>query len=272
MLAEFDLAAVEEGVAGTRFRGHLSHFSCVASTNQLALQAASDGVRDGVWIADEQTAGRGRGGHSWHSAAGEGLYLSALVIPRIALSDAGKIPLATGLAAQAAILESSGLVADLRWPNDLMFGDKKCGGILVESASRPAGASGNEAGVRYAVIGMGINVNHGSFPQELSGLATSLCIEGGRRFAREPLLASLLRHLEDELNRLDAAHSGTAGGPELMRRFARASTWAEGKRVKVDEAGGYVGITRGLDPRGFLLVEDSAGNLRTVLSGGVRSA
>ena len=104
MPADFDLSAVEEGILGTRFRGCLVHLSSVGSTNHLALQAAHGGARAGVWIADEQTAGRGRGEHIWHSAAGEGLYVSTLVTPHIPLTPAPQIPHATGLAAQASIL------------------------------------------------------------------------------------------------------------------------------------------------------------------------
>lgn len=208
----------------------------------------------------------------WHSAAGDGLYVSALVTPQIPSSHAMKIPLATGLAARAAVIETTGLDADIRWPNDLMFGEKKFGGILVESASESAGVAGREPKLRYAVIGIGINVNQTAFPPELASRATSLSIESGRSFSREPLLAALLRHLDEELARLDAAYRGRENGPDIQRRFAAVSSWAAGKRVRVEEGGGYTGITRGLNVDGFLLVEDDAGVLRTVLSGGVRSA
>ena len=265
MAADFNLRTVEEGLQGTRFHGHLMHFKSVGSTNQLALEAAQAGVREGVWIAGEQTAGRGRGGHAWHSAPGDGLYVSALVTPQLPLSDAARIPLATGLAAQAAVFETTGLKLDIRWPNDLMFGEKKCGGILVESASESA------AMLRYAVIGIGINVNHAGFPADLRRLATSLFIESGRSFDIEPILAALLRSLDRELTLLDDAR----GRVDLLWRFTAASTWVSGKRVtvgEIDEGGGYTGWTRGLDGNGFLRVEDDEGRIRTVLSGGVRSA
>ena len=69
----FDLAKVDAEIAGTEFAGRVLHFASVGSTNALALEAAQAGARVGVWVADEQTAGRGRGGHGWHSAAGDGL-------------------------------------------------------------------------------------------------------------------------------------------------------------------------------------------------------
>jgi len=258
----FDLGAVEPGLVGTRFAGQVRHFRSVGSTSTLALEAAQAGAAGGVWVADEQTAGRGRGGHQWHSIAGNGLYVSALVTPKLLLSEALLVPLATGLAAKAAIGKVTGLAIDIRWPNDLMLEEKKTGGILVESASDTA--PGEEPRLRYAVIGVGINVNHEAFPPELAALATSLRIAGGLPYSREELLAALLRRLDGELNGLDA---GAAG---LLERFASASSWVRGKRVIVGEDGSYTGVTCGLDARGFLQVQGDDGRLHTVLSGGVR--
>lgn len=261
----FDLNRVEAGLVGTSFAGHLHHLPSASSTNTLALEAAQAGERTGVWIADEQTAGRGRGGHSWHSVAGDGLYISALVTPALPLTTALLISLATGLAAKQAIREAANFEIDIRWPNDLMAHGKKCGGILVETAVIPATDAGAEAALRYAVIGIGINLNHESFPQEIAPLATSLRIESGYRVNRETLLVDLLRTLEKELNLL-TQH----GADNLLARVAAASTWIRGKRVRVDENGVYTGITAGLDTRGFLLVDGDDGVRHTVLSGGVR--
>ncbi len=275
MATGFDLARVDVEVAGTRFQGRISHVESVGSTNQLALDVAQAGARAGVWIADEQTAGRGRGNHAWHSAAGDGLYVSILVAPQVPLSQARSLPIAAGLATQAAVLEYTGLTLDLRWPNDLMFAAKKCGGILVESASESAPAGWQPVdgpGLRYAVIGIGLNLNHASFPPELASTATSLSLESGRQYEREPLLAALLRHIEAEMELLREGWLRRDQGAGLFARFTAASTWVTGKRVRVDEAGGYTGTTRGLDRHGFLQVLDDDGVVRTVLSGGVRPA
>ncbi|SNT21134.1 BirA family transcriptional regulator, biotin operon repressor / biotin-[acetyl-CoA-carboxylase] ligase [Granulicella rosea] len=258
-----DLGRLHQRLIGTRFAGHIQHFDSVGSTNQLALEAAQSGATAGVWVADEQTAGRGRGGHGWHSAAGDGLYVSVLVTPQLPLERGLWLSLATGLAAQAAIAEASGLRADIRWPNDLLIGAKKCGGILVESSALPARA-GETAMLRYAVIGVGININHAEFPADLAELATSLRIVAGHPVSREELLSALLRALDAEITSLEMAHS------TLLARFAHASTWVNGMRVQVPEQGGYTGETCGLDARGFLQVRDDAGTVRTVLSGGVR--
>ena len=270
--ASFDLDGVTAALAGTAFAVRVLHLRSVGSTNALALEAAQAGAPHGcVWVADEQTAGRGRGGHEWHSVAGDGLYVSVLLRPRIALLDALWLSLSTGLAVQAAVASVTGLTADIRWPNDLLLGGRKCGGVLVET-STPASQSVSPVMLRYAVIGVGINLNHQRFPAALEGLATSLRRESGRIWAREDLLIEFLRALEREVDLLEAELRGkepAASG--LLERFAAASTWVRGKRVRVDESGDYTGVTDGLDERGFLRVAGDDSVLHTVLSGGVRA-
>jgi BirA family biotin operon repressor/biotin-[acetyl-CoA-carboxylase] ligase len=267
----FDLSSLAAALANTPFADKLQHLSSVGSTNVLALEAAQAGVAHGsVWVADEQTAGRGRSNHAWHSAAGDGLYVSVLLRPRMALIDALWLSLATGLAVQSAIATVTGITPDIRWPNDLLIGSRKCGGILVET-SAIASQSEVPAMLRYVVVGVGINVNHQSFPAELETLATSLRRESGKPWAREQILMELLRALEKEITLLEAELHGTITGLALLNRFAAASSWVRGKRVSVDEAGGYTGVTDGLDTRGFLRVAGDDGVLHTVISGGVRA-
>ena len=252
----YDLPALNAALHGTAFAGQLQHFPVIDSTNTYAVQQAQAGAPHGsVYLADEQTAGRGRGGHTWHSRIGDGLYVSILLRPQLSAERGLWLSLATGIAVQGAIKQVTGLAADIRWPNDILLPEKKCAGILVEAslqAARP-----------YAVIGIGINVNHESFPPELAELATSLRIASGEQQDRGRMLVSLLQALETETAALQQ-------GAALLERFAAASTWARGKRVNVPEDGGYTGITAGLDERGFLRVQDDNGRIRTVLSGGVR--
>ena len=268
----FDRQRIEGDLAGITFIVPLAHLPTTGSTNALALEAASAGARSGIWVADEQTAGRGRGGHAWHSAPGEGLYVSALVAPPLPITAALKISLATGLAAQRAILAETALPVDLRWPNDLLLHGRKCGGILVETAVAPAQQS-HQAMLRYAVIGIGINLNHSSFPPELDAIATSLGRESSRMIARDILLITLLRALDDELGMLvreSAENSAKAADERLLARFTRASTWVSGKAVRVDDR--YTGTTVGLTDEGFLRVIDGEGMLHVVHSGGVRES
>jgi BirA family biotin operon repressor/biotin-[acetyl-CoA-carboxylase] ligase len=257
----FDLAALEAGLAGTIFAGKL-HFSPVTdSTNTDALAAARMGAPHGsVYFADEQRAGRGRGDHAWHSAAGEGLYVSVLLRLSIAAAVLPLMPLAAGLAAAEAIRSVAGVAIDLRWPNDLLSGARKAGGILVESKTDSDGSA-------FAVVGIGINVHQRMFETGLSTPATSLDVETERRISRQALLIALLESLERET--LALSDTGTAAS--IPKRIEQASTWVRGRRVEAHGPQACVGVTAGLDAHGFLLVRTAEGVV-TVQTGGIRAA
>jgi BirA family biotin operon repressor/biotin-[acetyl-CoA-carboxylase] ligase len=257
----FDLSALNLALAGTRFAGKLRFFPSIHSTNTHAMAEAEAGAGEGlVYFADEQTAGRGRGAHAWASPPGSGLYVSVLLRPRLAPADALWLSLAAGLAVREAVKQVTSLEADLRWPNDLLFGSRKFCGILTEM-------NAEVTRVRHLVIGIGINVHQPRFPDELRELATSLHIETGRDWPRQELLTTLLQSLEREIAAL------TSSLPEaqksILDRLENSSSWIRGKQVYVEELDGYAGVTAGLDARGFLQIRTSEG-LRTVLSGGVR--
>lgn len=261
----FDLAALNHELSGTRFSGNLHFFPSIPSTNTHAMQQADSGAPDGsVWFADEQTQGRGRGAHAWSSPPGSGLYVSILLRPRIAPADILWLSLAAGLAARSAIRQLTSLEADLRWPNDLLFGRRKFCGILTE-------LNAEVTRVRHAVIGIGINVHQPQFPEGLSDIATSLRIETGRDWPRQELLLALLNSLDREVATLTSASDPQQFAQSMRERLANASSWIRGKRVRVEEGNGFTGVTEGLDARGFLLVRTAQG-LRTVYSGGVREA
>ena len=153
---------------------------------------------------------------------------------------------------------ATGMSADLRWPNDLLLGGRKFCGILIEM-------NAEATRVHHAVVGIGMNVNQDSFPASIETLATSLRLESGRCWSRVELAGALLKSLDREYRRLGEPHSQL----QMRRAFEDHSSSARGRRVHVEEDGGYDGVTQGLDERGFLLVNTGAG-LRTVLSGGVR--
>jgi BirA family biotin operon repressor/biotin-[acetyl-CoA-carboxylase] ligase len=255
----FDLAALDAALAGTAFAGKLHFMPVTDSTNTDALAAARSGAPHGsVWFADEQRAGRGRGDHAWHSAAGEGLYASVLLRPQFPVLRLPLLPLVAGLAAADAIRAVTGLAADLRWPNDLLIGPRKAGGILVEAKTEGGG-------VAFAVVGIGINVHQRSFARDLATPATSLDLEAERRVSRQDLLVSLLKSLEQEtLGLLDPLV-----GETILRRVEAASTWVRGRRVEVHGPQACTGVTAGLDGNGFLLVQ-AADGLVTVRTGGIR--
>ncbi len=264
--ADWELAEVNSALAGTIFANRLEYFAETASTNLLAAEAAAQGAPEGtVFLADRQTAGRGRGGHAWDSEPGANLLLSFVLRPRIAPADALWLSLMSGLAVQQAIRYQTGLAPDLRWPNDLLLHKKKFCGILTELS-----CEGNR--VRHAVVGIGININQQEFPQELSGLATSLAIETGRSWQRSKLLAGLLKSLDGEYRMLlgELTPERAPARPIwLLQRLRESSSYIQGKPVHVSEEGGYDGTTAGLDERGFLLVRTPTG-VRRVISGGVR--
>jgi BirA family biotin operon repressor/biotin-[acetyl-CoA-carboxylase] ligase len=261
----FDLAALDSALTGAIFSGNL-HFSPITdSTNTDALEAARNAAPHGsVYFADEQRAGRGRGNHAWQSAAGQGLYVSVLLRPQIPATHLPLLPLAAGLAAANAIQTATGLKIgqdiDLRWPNDLMIGPRKTGGILVESHSE-SGA------VAYVVIGIGINVHQRAFPPDLSTPATSLDLETSSPVSRQPLLIALLKSLEREATALlDPVEAETIPG-----RVEAASTWIRGRQVEVHGPQACIGVSAGLDNHGFLRVRTADGIVR-ITTGGIRAA
>ena len=266
-------AALGKLLKGTIFAGRVYRFASIDSTNSALLQdaalkdASGSGLPEGtVYIADQQTAGRGRGGHTWHSPSGVGLYLSALLSPKLPADDVLGITLAAGIAAAEAIAQVAKVECDVRWPNDLLLQGKKTGGILTEMNSSNGGT---------VVVGFGINVNHTTLPPELRETATSLLLARATSAVALPtklsrmdvmaLTVALLQFFDREYRQL-----AQDGLPTLLARFEQHSSYARGKHVVVGEEGGYEGITDGLDERGFLRVK-TANAMRIVLSGTVRA-
>ena len=249
-------------VQGTMFGSRIHHFFRIGSTNVAAMHAAAEGEAEGaVFAAEEQTAGRGRGGHSWESSQSLGIYASVVLRPVLVPSDALLLSLIAGIAVYDAVERTTGLHPDLRWPNDVLLDGRKFCGILTEMNAEPTR-------VHYVVVGIGINVNHTSFGGELEPIATSLRVASGREWSRVELAAALLKSLDSEYRQL--VEGGEAARISVLRDFERRSSFARSRRVLVEENGGYEGLTEGLDDRGFLLVRTTSG-LRTVFSGGVRA-
>jgi BirA family biotin operon repressor/biotin-[acetyl-CoA-carboxylase] ligase len=244
---------------GSLFGKRVFHFFKTDSTNRVALELGNAGEPEGtVVMAEEQTAGRGRAGRTWHSERGTGLYFTLLLRPRLSPAQAPLLTMLAGISAQSAIQSQTGLVPELKWPNDLLLDGKKIGGILTEMYAEPNA-------VRFVVVGVGINVNQEKFPAELSATATSLRKESGRITYRLELLVRLLTQFETDYNRF------LREGPTfVVEQFQSASSFAKGRRVRVDTgAESYLGTTAGLSPEGLLLVEREKGPLVTVIAGDV---
>ena len=244
---------------GNLFGKRVFHFFKTDSTNRVAMELGYAGEPEGtVVMAEEQTAGRGRSGRSWHSERGTGLYFTVLLRPRLSPAQAPLLTMLAGLSAHAAIQAQTSLVPELKWPNDLLLNGKKIGGILTEMHAEPGA-------VRFVIVGVGINVNQEKFPAELAPIATSLRKESGKMNYRLELLVRLLTQFESDYNRFLRE-----GAAFVVERFQSVSTFAKGRRVRVDTGSeSYEGTTAGLNPDGLLLVARDDGRLVTVIAGDV---
>jgi BirA family biotin operon repressor/biotin-[acetyl-CoA-carboxylase] ligase len=182
----------------------LTYLASCSSTNDLLKAMAEAGAADGtVLVAGEQTQGKGRLGRSFTSAAGKGVYLSALLRPD--LPPEALLPL-TGFTAEAmvrALLSAAGVEARIKWVNDLLLNGHKLCGILTESAFSTGGR------LKYAVVGIGLNVNYDEtdFPPELRTVAGSLKTALGRTFDLAPLAAAMIEALDDLYSALLAGNT-----------------------------------------------------------------
>jgi BirA family biotin operon repressor/biotin-[acetyl-CoA-carboxylase] ligase len=219
----------------------IEYFESIDSTMRVAATLEPGAVV----LAECQLAGEGRHGHTWHSEPGTGIYVSLVLPPTPALT------LALGIAAVEAIAQATGIACDLRWPNDLMLANRKVAGILVQLVNGKA------------ICGIGINVNHPSFPEDIAHLAISLRQHIGRELSREEIFLALL----PEIDSVTAEDQDT-----ILRLFTHASSYVAGRRVAVDQPGGTVtGTTAGLDPAGFLKLRHDDGTESLILAGGVRA-
>jgi BirA family biotin operon repressor/biotin-[acetyl-CoA-carboxylase] ligase len=251
-------AAILDGL-GTQFVGReLAYWPEIGSTNDEARRLAGEGAPEGMLVvADYQSRGRGRLDRGWASPPSSSLLMSIVFRPELAPHQLQRLTMSCGLAVVGAIEEQTGLRADLKWPNDVVIGGAKAGGILTE-----VGLAG--AQVEFAVVGMGLNVNldPALLPADLPMPATSLCHELGAEVARLPLLRTLLQRVEDRYLALKAGQS-----PHLE--------WATrlvtlGKPVTVSATGLELdGTAEGVDADGALLVRLATGRLERVLAGDV---
>lgn len=232
--------------------------SSVGSTMDEAASLAVDDPRAGVVIgADEQTGGRGRRGHTWHSPPGAGLYFSWLSRPALDASALPLVTLAAGVGVHQGIKHATGLSADLKWPNDVLIGGRKVAGILAEGVSL---GSAEQA----VVIGVGVNVRHAIYPPDLVSKATSLEVELGRPPDRGQVLVEILRGLVDSVAALERDRDG------ILRAWRDAARSAEGVPVEwTDVVSLKRGTTAGIDETGALLIR-TADRVERVIAGEVR--
>ena len=244
----------------TLLKTKVLRFESLPSTNTELARLASDGAEEGLSIvADEQTAGRGRLQRAWSSAKGAGLYFSILLRPQIPPDHWPLITFAAALAVGDALSDAAGVETDIKWPNDLLAGERKICGILAEGIETPAG--------RAVIVGIGINLTNNAFPAELLKVATSVTEESGRPAERELILAALLR----ALSRWYSLLNEPGGNEKIVAAWSSRSSYADGKHVSVsngDEV--WQGITCGLESDGALRLSMN-GEIKLVRAGDVAS-
>jgi BirA family biotin operon repressor/biotin-[acetyl-CoA-carboxylase] ligase len=250
---EFD----RDRLAGTRFTT-VRTYAELESTNTALVEEARSGAAEGlVLVADHQTAGRGRLGRTWSAQPGTALLVSVLLRPPLPIDEVPVVLMAAGLAACDGVEAAAGFRPGLKWPNDLVVGDRKLAGLLTEATG------GADPGV---VLGLGINVGAAAYPPELAGEATSCEEMASRPVDRGELLVSFLTALESRYAAVLSA------GREATLAAYRSDSATIGRRVRVELTSGPAleGNASRLADDGQLVVVDDAGAEHMVSVGDVK--
>jgi BirA family biotin operon repressor/biotin-[acetyl-CoA-carboxylase] ligase len=234
----------------------IHQFDKLSSTNDVLRKMTNEPEFTCV-VAGEQTAGRGRRDRQWHSSPGDGLYLSVLLLPETT-KKLSLLSLVFAISVAETLIERNVPGVDIKWPNDVLVNDRKLCGILIESISTGTNC-------QPIIAGIGVNLNHQSFPDELSETATSLKIETGRSINGNEFRDQLLQKLFIwyELWKLGEEK-------RILDRWQQLSSFALGQPVKATlDAEIITGETAGLTEDGALKLRLEDGSLRTVLAGEV---
>lgn len=243
------------------FGNHIKYFDSVDSTNNVIKRCAEENPEHGLLaVAEEQTAGRGRRGHSWTSPSGTGVWMSLELIPDISPEKASMLTLVAAMAISSAIDEICGLSSKIKWPNDIVINGRKVCGMLTE-------LSAELTRINYVVVGIGINVNTTEFPEEIKETATSLFIESGskEKINRAELIACSGKWFEIYYDKFIETGDLSLLVDEYNERLVNA-----GRQVRVIERDNekiYTAV--GIDSEGLLVVKNEDGSIETVRSGEV---
>ena len=215
------------------------------STNDVAKELVAAGEKEGtVIISEEQTRGKGTKGRNWYSIRKKGIYLSVILYPPH--PDISLLPLVAGIAVNEAIFDTLRIQTRLKWPNDIIWGREKLGGILCES-----GFSGDR--INYVILGIGLNVRHGKndFPDDIRHQATSLALIANKNVTESLLLSNLWRALNYWYGQFMEGK-----GKVIVRVFQKNSVLLlEEEITLITDKGERTGIYKGIDPRGGLILE-----------------
>jgi BirA family biotin operon repressor/biotin-[acetyl-CoA-carboxylase] ligase len=249
------------GLSTDYVAARLHYLRSVGSTNAVLTGLAEDGAPSGeAVLAEEQTGGRGRLGRAWHSPEGGGLWLSVLLRTDLPAEKLAPLSIAVAVGVGEALRELTGLDVRVKWPNDILVGGKKLGGVLVESTRAP------DAETTSVVVGLGLNVNTtaGDMPPELEELATSLRESVGRELDRLEVLRAVVTALEDCFDEFLERGIGS-----LRERWRDLST-LRGLRVTLNAGSeGRTGTVVDMADSGALILEMAGGGTEEVWHGDI---
>ncbi len=236
----------------------LFYEASIDSTNEWAKRAAAEGAADGsVYLADYQSAGKGRRGRVWQSPEGTSVSMSLLLKPEIPTDRISMLTLIMGLSAAQGMKAAAGLDVGIKWPNDVVSRGRKLCGILTET----------DAKVESVIIGIGINCNMEAFSEELSQTATSLKLETGTAVSREEVTAEVLKAFYRNYRRFKETCTITG---EVKQAYEELLVNRDQQVRVLDPKGEYTGTSLGINELGELLVKrDDTGEITAVYAGEV---
>lgn len=195
-------------------------------------------------VADQQDAGKGRRGRGWSSLPGTGIFMTLILKPELNPSNASMLTLVAAMAVAKGITRCTGMEAKIKWPNDIVINGKKVVGILTEMSAQMDY-------VNHIVVGIGINVNNESFPEEIAQNATSLLLQSGKRVNRAALIEAVWEEFEHYYDRFMAYQD-----LRDLRKEYDASLANKGQKVRVlDPKEPFDGVAQGITDRGELIVD-----------------
>ncbi|WP_167955413.1 biotin--[acetyl-CoA-carboxylase] ligase [Anaerosporobacter faecicola] len=231
----------------------------VTSTNTIAKQLAEEGQPEGsLVVAEKQTQGKGRRGRSWVAKKGSGVFMTIVLKPQIAPTNAAMITIVTALALNDAIKELTELDSKIKWPNDIVLGKKKVAGILTE-------LSAEVDYINYVVVGIGVNVNTEEFPEELADKATSIFLEAGKNVNRAKLIARTMFYLETYYEQFLKTQDLSL----LQEAYTKVLINMDQEVQILGSEDSFTGVARGITKAGHLLVEKPNKEIVEVYAGEV---
>ena len=245
-------------VLQTHWMGQNIYYYKETDSTNIQAKSCENAGHGALFVADKQTAGRGRLGRSWESPAADNIYMTLRLEPEMEPDRAPMLTLVMALSVAEALNHVTGLEVNIKWPNDIVVNKKKICGILTEM-------SVNMTGIAYVVIGVGVNVNTKDFPEEIRGTAASLYTESGRCFERSEVIAEILKQFEVNyetfMKKTSLADLMSSYNTLLINR---------NKEVRVLEPGNeYNGYALGINEAGELLVKKEDGSVVQVFAGEV---